>query len=111
MAGWFQLQRSGSQFQFTFMLRDGQPALSSGAYMAKHIAESVLATLRIGARVDGRYERRKSGDGGLYFVFKSRGGEILCTSQTYRSPEARERDIELVKDLAPSAPASDDTSR
>ena len=45
----------------------------------------------------------KTTDAGVHFVLKAANGEIIATSQTYKSKDACKKGIESVKKNAPEA--------
>jgi uncharacterized protein YegP (UPF0339 family) len=59
--------------------------------------------VRDNAGNDARYERREAINGELYFVLKAGNGEIIGTSETYRSNSSVVNGIAAVKANAPVA--------
>ena len=56
-----------------------------------------------------KYTLFKGSDDQYYFNLKAGNGEIIGTSETYNSEQARENGIEAVKRDAPGAPVEDQT--
>lgn len=94
---------AGDQYTFHLTAANGEIILSSERYTSRSSAQNGIAAVKANAEIDHRYDRRVSGDDLLYFVLKAGNGEIVGTSETYRSSAARETGIAAVKTNAPRA--------
>ncbi len=59
---------------------------------------------------DARYERKDTKNGQFMFNLKAANHEIIGTSETYTTAEARDHGIESVKTSAPKAAVHDETA-
>ncbi len=57
----------------------------------------------------GKFELKKTSDGQYRFNLKAGNGEIIATSESYRSKESALNGIESVKNNAPGAAVDDQT--
>lgn len=104
MSAHFHLKPSGSQFMFNLKGGNGETVLTSELYVSKQGAHGGIASVKVNAPLDARYERRTNTGGAPYFVLKAANGEIIGTSEAYSSTSARNTAIEWVRANAPSAP-------
>ncbi|HTE42190.1 MAG TPA: YegP family protein [Steroidobacteraceae bacterium] len=108
MPGKFELSRaSGGQFKFNLKAANNEIILSSETYTAKSSAENGIASVRVNAPIDARYERKTSTANQPYFVLKAANGETLGRSEMYSSSSAMETGITSAKTNAPTAPLVD----
>ena len=108
MAGKFVLKKSSNgQFYFHLQAGNGEIILRSEQYAAKAGAENGINSVKTNAPLDERYERKTAKNGQFMFNLKAANHEIIGTSETYSSEEARERGIASVKANAPGAPTDD----
>lgn len=108
MAAKFELKKAANgQFMFNLKAGNGEVILTSETYVAKAAAKDGIASVRVNAPLDGRYERKTSGKGEPYFVLKAANNETLGRSEMYSSAQAREGGIAAVKRDAPGAPLED----
>ena len=56
----------------------------------------------------GKFVIKKSGDQ-YHFVLKAGNGEIIATSERYKSKASAKNGIESIKENAPKAPTEDET--
>jgi uncharacterized protein len=105
----FQVNRSSANNQYYYRLRskNGEPILSGEGYTTKQSCLNAIASVKINAPYDSRYERKTASNGQLYFVLKAANGEVIGVSETYNTSQARENGIEAVKRDAPGAPIED----
>ncbi|WP_027893691.1 YegP family protein [Calidithermus chliarophilus] len=110
MAGKFVLQHTADgQYLFNLQAANGEVVLTSERYMSKDAALAGIASVRINAPIDARYERLTSSDGRPYFVLKGANGRVLGHSETYSSAAARDQGIDSVEHHAPEAELEDRT--
>jgi uncharacterized protein YegP (UPF0339 family) len=107
MAGTFELKASAGQFMFNLKAGNGEPILTSERYTTKASAEGGIASVKVNASDNARYDRKTSASGQSYFVLKGKNGEPLGTSEMYSSVGARDGGIDAVKRGAPTAPTQD----
>ena len=104
MAGKFVIKKTDNgQFHFNIEAGNGEIILTSETYVAKYGASHGIASARINALLDERYERKVASDGSPYFTLKAANGEPLGRSEMYSSPSACENGIASVKTNAPTA--------
>jgi uncharacterized protein YegP (UPF0339 family) len=104
MAGTFELKEAkDGQFYFHLKASNGQIVLASEMYREKSSAENGIASVRTNAPDDSRYERKDTKNGQYMFNLKAANHQIIGTSETYTTKEARDHGIESVKTNAPSA--------
>lgn len=110
MAGKFVLKKStNGQFFFHLQAANGETILRSEQYSNKAGAENGINSVKTNAPLDERYERKTAKNGQPMFNLKAANHEIIGTSETYSSDEAREHGITSVKTNAPTAPTDDQT--
>lgn len=104
----FQMFQSSANNQFYFRLKaqNGEIILGSEGYTSKQNCLAAIASVRLNAPVDLRYERRDS-PSNYTFNLKAGNGEIIGKSENYTSSAARENGIAAVKRDAPTAPVED----
>ena len=98
---------NGGDFKFNLKAGNGEIILSSQTYAAKANAEKGVASVKVNAAVDARYEKKTSSADQPYFVLKAGNGEVLGSSEMYSSTSARDAGIASVKSNAPTAPVVD----
>lgn len=110
MAGKFELKKSANgQFYFNLKADNGEVILTGETYTSKPSALDGIASVKVNAPLDERYERKKSTSGQPYFTLKAANGEPLGRSEMYSSTTAMENGIESVKANAPGATVDDQT--
>ena len=108
MPGTFELKpAAGGQFMFNLKAANGEKILTSESYTTKASAEKGIASVRVNAVIDARYERKTSSRNEPYFDLKAANGEKLGRSEMYSSISARENGIAAVKTNAPTAVVKD----
>jgi uncharacterized protein YegP (UPF0339 family) len=108
MAGKFVLKKSNNgQFYFNLKAGNGEIILTSENYTTKQGATNGIASVRVNAPFDERYERKTAGNGSPYFILKAANGETLGRSEMYSSTTAMENGIASVKTNAPTASVED----
>ena len=110
MAGKFVLSRTPKgEYRFTLKAGNGEPILASEGYKAKRSAEDGIASVRRNAAVDERYERKETKGGEHMFNLKATNGQVIGTSEGYKTEASREGGIASVKRNAPDAKVDDQT--
>lgn len=96
------------EFRFRLKARNGEIILrSSEGYTRKQSCQGGIASVKLNAPYDSRYERGKARNGHYYFVLKARNGEALGMSEMYQTQAGRDNGIAAVKRDAPNAPTED----
>lgn len=100
----FQIFKSSSNNEYYYRLRarNGEPILSGEGYKTKQGCKDGIASVKLNAPIDGRYDR-KDEFGSYKFNLKASNHEIIGRSENYTTKNARETGIEAVKRDAPNA--------
>jgi uncharacterized protein len=111
MAGKFEIKKAkDGEFYFHLKASNGQIILSSEMYKQKSSAGNGIASVKKNAPDDTRYERKDTKNGQFMFNLKAANHEVIGTSETYTTTEARDHGIESVKANAPKAEVHDETA-
>lgn len=97
MAGWYQLKHSGDKFMFNLVASNGQVVLTSQMYANRAGAEKGIASVQANCADAGRFESKVSAAGQPYFVLKAANGQVIGTSQMYKSEASRDNGIHSVQ--------------
>jgi len=102
--GKFEVFVSSRNLQYYFRLKsgNGEIILSSEGYVSKQGCLNGIASVKINAPYDSRYERKDSYQN-YTFNLKASNGEIIGRSENYVSSAGRENGIAAVKRDAPEA--------
>lgn len=99
---------SKGEYRFRLRAKNGEPILhSSEGYTTKQGCQQGIASVKINAPYDSRYDRRTATNGQYFFVLKAANGEILSISEMYQTTTGRDNGIDAVKRDAPNAPVED----
>lgn len=110
MAGKFELYKdAGGKFRFRLKAGNGEKILASEAYEQKSGAENGIESVKKNAPDDGRYERKTASNGQFMFNLRAANGQVIGTSELYKSASGRDNGIESVKTNAPTASVDDQT--
>ncbi|MBV6494970.1 MAG: hypothetical protein DCC44_00155 [Acidobacteria bacterium] len=108
MAGKFELAKSNNdKYFFRLKAGNGEKILGSEMYETKAAAENGIASVKKNAADDARYERKTSAKGDFFFNLKAGNGQVIGSSEMYKSEASRDNGIESVKKNAPDAETSD----
>ena len=108
MGAAFELYKDkGEEYRFRLRAGNGEIVLVSESYTQKASAENGIESVRSNAPDDARYERKDAASGEPMFNLKAANHQIIGTSETYSSAQARDKGIESVKTNAPNAPLQD----
>jgi len=104
----FQVFKSSYNAQYYYRLRsgNGEIILNGEGYTTKQSCLNGIASVKINAPYDNRYQRR-DGYNNYTFNLVAANGEIIGRSENYRSSFSRENGIAAVKRDAPIAPIED----
>lgn len=105
----FQLFKSTVNNEFYYRLKaiNGETILSGEGYKTKQSCQTGIASVKLNAPHDSRYEKKTASNGQFYFVLKAANGEIIGRSEMYTTMAARDNGISAVKRDAPNAPTED----
>ncbi|AIO31098.1 YegP family protein [Burkholderia pseudomultivorans] len=104
MAAKYEIAKAtGGQYFFHLKSANGEIILASEQYVTKDGAKTGIASVRQNAPRDERYERKLARNGEYMFNLKAANHEIIGTSETYKTAQARETGIAAVKRDAPDA--------
>ena len=95
------------QFYFRLYAGNGEIILRSEGYVNKSGCVDGIASVKMHAPDDDRYQRKTSTDRQFFFNLTAANGEIIGTSEMYSSNAGRDNGIEAVKKTAPDAPVED----
>jgi len=96
------------EFRFNLFAKNGENILrSSEGYTTKQNCQIGIASVKVNAPYDFRYDRKLATNGQYFFVLKASNGEALGISEMYTTASARDNGIEAVKRDAPNAPTED----
>ena len=104
----FQVFKSTAKNEYYYRLRsvNGEIILNGEGYKSKQSCLDGIASVKINAKIDSRYDR-KDATNNYTFNLKSGNGEIIGKSENYITSSSRENGISAVKRNAPSAPVED----
>jgi uncharacterized protein YegP (UPF0339 family) len=104
----FQIFKSTANSQYYYRLRsaNNEIILSGEGYTTKQSCQTGIASVKLNAPYDSRYDRKDS-PGNYTFNLKAANGEIIGRSESYTTSYARENGIEAVKRDAPIAGVED----
>jgi uncharacterized protein len=110
MASKFEIKKAkDGEFYFHLKAPNGQVILASEKYERKASAVDGIQSVKKNATDDNRYERKEAKNGQFMFNLKAANHEVIGTSETYTSSEARDNGIASVKTNAPQAEVLDET--
>jgi len=104
MKAYFKLSRSGTQFHFVLRAPNHRTILSSERYTTEAAALKGIEAVRKCAASEDGFARRLARNGEPMFNLVARNGEVVGTSETYRSMASREKGIASVMANAGRAP-------
>jgi uncharacterized protein YegP (UPF0339 family) len=105
MAAHYQLRQArDGQHYFNLTAENNKIILTSEMYGSKAAAQQGIESVRSNGALAERFDRRKSVDGQDYFVLCAANGEIIGTSEMYRSTAAMENGLQAVMRVAAEAP-------
>lgn len=98
---------NAGQFRFNLKAENGEKVLHSEGYVSSTGCDTGIESVRKNSTIDSRYDRRNTTDGQYYFVLNAANGEIIGTSESYKSMSGMENGIEAVKRVGPTALVQD----
>ena len=105
----FELYKSEKSGDFYFRLKanNGEIVLSSQGYKDKAGCQKGIESVKTNAPDDARYEIKDAADGTQFFNLNAVNGQVIGTSQMYKSKSGITNGIESVKKNAPSSDVND----
>lgn len=102
--GYFTLEKGAdNQFYFSLCADNNEPILQSEGYTTRDAAENGIESTRTNASFESRFDRKRSKNEQHYFVLKAANGQVIGTSEMYKSEEGMENGIQSVMKNAPEA--------
>jgi len=99
----FELKQSGEKFHFVLKASNGQVILTSQMYASKASAMNGIESVKKNCGDDKCWETKTAKNGAVYFNLKSTNGQVIGSSQMYKSESGLKNGIESVKKNAPKA--------
>jgi uncharacterized protein YegP (UPF0339 family) len=110
MAGKFVLKTAtNGEFYFRLQASNGQAILKSEMYKSRASAENGIESVKKNASDDARYERKDAAGGQFMFNLKANNGQVIGTSELYKTEVSRDDGIASVKQHAPDATVDEQT--
>ncbi len=102
-------KRKNGEFQFNLLASNGQVILSSEGYTTKPSCINGIKSVMKNASDPNRFETKDSKDGRSFFNLKASNGQVIGSSQMYKSVASRDNGIASVQNNAPDATIEDQT--
>lgn len=104
MAGKFELYNDkAGEFRFRLKAGNGEIILSSEGYKKRASAVNGIESVKKNAPNDARFEKKEGASGKFSFNLKAANGQVIGTSQSYKTESGRDNGVESVKKNAPDA--------
>ena len=97
------------KFRFNLKAVNKQVILTSELYVAKAGALKAIESVRRNATEPARFLTKTAKDGSPYFVLLARNGQVVGTSEMYKTVRAMGHGIASVRANAPRAKVVDET--
>lgn len=111
MAGKFEVYKDKrGEFRFRLKASNGQIILASEGYKAKASVMNGVKSVRNNSVSDVRYERKTTKNGQFRFNLKATNGQVIGTSESYKTEKSRENGVQSVMKNAPDAKLVDETA-
>ncbi len=99
----FELKQSGEKYHFVLKASNGQVILTSQMYASKASAKNGIESVQKNCGDEKCWEVKTAKNGAFYFNLKSTNGQIIGSSQMYKSESGMKNGIASVKKNAPGA--------
>lgn len=101
----FEVYQSGekNEYRFRLVASNGQNILSSEGYSAKAGCMNGIESVRKNAQNINAFEKTVTANGQFMFNLKAPNGQIIGTSQNYKSEDGRDNGIQSVMKNASEA--------
>lgn len=103
-------KRKNGEIQFNLKASNGQVILTSEGYNTRQSCDNGVESVRKNSQVDSRFERTTAKDGRHYFNLRASNGQVVGTSQMYKSARGRNNGIDSVRRHAAGANIKDETA-
>ena len=105
----FEIYQSPKNKQFYFRLRakNHQVILASEGYQTKASCKGGIASVQKNAAREASFTLKEAKDGRVFFTLDARNGEVIGSSQMYKSARSRKKGIASVMANAPAAGTKD----
>lgn len=108
MAGKFEcFTDKAGEFRFRLKAGNGEVILSSEGYKQKASCDNGIESVRKNCQDDNCFEKKQTDSGMFRFNLKSTNGQVIGTSQNYKTEEGCDNGIDSVKRNAPDAAVVD----
>ena len=95
------------EYRFRLNAKNGQAILASQGYSSKAGCLNGIKSVQENAKDDARFDRLEAKNGDFYFNLKAKNGEIIGSSEMYKSTSGRDNGISSVMTNAPIAPTDE----
>ena len=104
LAGKFECYKDkAGEFRFRLKAGNGETILSSEGYSSKAGCENGIESVKKNCLDDNCFEKKTTDGGNFRFNLKSTNGQVIGTSQNYKSESGRDNGIASVAKNAPDA--------
>ena len=104
MAGKFECYKDkAGEFRFRLKAGNGETILSSEGYKQKASCDNGIESVRKNCQDDNCFEKKETSSGMFRFNLKSTNGQVIGTSQNYKTESGCDNGIDSVKRNAPDA--------
>lgn len=105
------IKRVDGAFQFNLKSNNGMVILTSEGYTTKANCENGIESVKLYSQDKSAFLKNKSTNNQLFFTLNATNGQVIGTSQMYRSDFATDKGIASVKSNALEAIVEDKTSK
>jgi uncharacterized protein YegP (UPF0339 family) len=108
MAGKFECYKDkAGNFRFRLKAGNGQVILSSEGYKGKASCTNGIASVQKNCTDPNRFVKKKTAGGKFRFNLTATNGQVIGTSQNYKSESGCDNGMKSVANSAPGAPTDD----
>lgn len=108
MAGTFEIYKDkAGEFRFRLNSSNGQTVLTSEGYKTKASARNGASSVEKNCQTETRFEKTRTPAGNYRFALKSSNGQVVGTSQNYKSASGRNNGVAAVARAAIGATVKD----
>jgi uncharacterized protein YegP (UPF0339 family) len=110
MPGKFEVYKDkAGEFRFRLKAANGQNILASEGYKSKSSCMNGIESVRTNSQVPDRFVGKKTRSGKLSFNVTATNGQVVGTSQSYKSDSGCRNGMKSVANNAPGAKIDDQT--
>ena len=104
MAGKFECYKDkAGEYRFRLKAGNGETILSSEGYKQKASCDNGIESVKKNCQDDSCFEKKETDSGMFRFNLKSTNGQVIGTSQNYKTESGCDNGIDSVKRTAPDA--------